>query len=169
MNSVIFIRHGQSLANVNHKYYHVPECANILTATGVDQCLELRDQMPKLMDEDYFYSHTTVIASRFTRAQITAKIVMSNTKYDILIDARLNETIHKAEHEPIELEGNVIARVRSLVEQYEGSNLILFTHGMLMGTIDPTRGNAKNGEARKYDRDDFLRNYVKRKVIWTST
>lgn len=169
MNSVIFIRHGQSLGNVNHKYYHGPECSNILTATGVDQCLDLRGRIKSIMDPDYYETYTTVIASRFTRAQLTAKIVMCDTKYDILVDARLNETIHKAENEPIELDGDVIARVRSLIEQYEGSNLVLFCHGMMMGTIDPAKGNARNCEARKYDRDDFLRNYVQRKPIWTPT
>lgn len=162
MSSVIFIRHGESLANIDPGYYAHPDCAIILTQKGVDQCIELSNQMESIMDDDWFGTYTTVVASRMLRTQLTANIVMSKVthKFPITIDARVNETRHTAHGVTSEPNALVTARVRSLVEQNH-CNLIIFTHGMLMGTVDPAKGNALNCEYRKYDREDLLTNYLK--------
>lgn len=162
MSSVIFIRHGESLANVDTGYYKHPDCAIILTQKGVDQCLELSTKMDSFIDDDRYGTYTTVIASRMLRTQLTANIVMSKAqhKLPITIDARINETRHSLDGIADESNELVIARVRSLIEQNH-CNLIIFTHGMLMGTVDPEKGYAYNCELRKYDREDLLNNYLK--------
>lgn len=162
MSSVIFIRHGESLGNVNPGYYKQPDVANILSERGVQQCLDLSQSIHSYLDEDLNGLHTLAIASRYQRAQITAQIVMSRSGLisPVAIDHRINEVIHNAESLLVEDPAMVIARVRSLVESYH-FNLILFTHGVLMATVDPDRGSAKNGEVRKYDRAELLDKFLK--------
>lgn len=162
MSSVIFIRHGESLANVDSSYYQQHDSAVILTKKGVDQSLALQKEIDNIMDQDFYGLYTTVIASRFQRAKITAQIVMANhQQFEIHTDPRLNETYHSAHEVVAESPNQVIARVHSLVKQHH-TNLILFCHGMLMGTIDPAKGNALNCEWRKYDRLKLLSNLENR-------
>lgn len=159
MSKIILIRHGESLGNMDEKHYQYPDAANILSPVGVQQCLTLSEVLPQYLAEDFHGVHTTVFASRYQRAQLTAEIVMSNPnlpKLPIHIDHRINEVYHSARGIPAEARSEVVARVRSLVEQNH-FNLILFTHGMLMGMLDPVLGaKVKNAEIRVYNRDDFL-------------
>lgn len=157
MSSVIFIRHGESVANVDVRYYKHPDCVILLTQKGIDQCLDLSNRIHEYMEDDWFGKYTTVIASRMIRTQLTAQIVMSKQKhhFPIHIDPRINETHHTALEVVTETDAQVRARVRSLVENYH-DNLILFTHGMLMGSVDPEKGHAKNCELRKYSREQLL-------------
>ena len=157
-NTITLIRHGESLANINPDHYQYPDKANILTAKGVNQCLDLMERMPTFMGNDFCGLHTTVIASEYQRAKITADIVMSNInlKLPIKYDNRLNETYHSARHVREEATEDVRERVLSLVKQHP-FNLILFCHGMLMANVDPAKGNnVKNCEIRQYDRNDFI-------------
>jgi broad specificity phosphatase PhoE len=116
MSSVIFIRHGESLGNVDPFYYEQHDAANILSQKGVDQCLNLQKEIGKIMDSDFYLHHTTVIASRYQRAQITAQIVMGNHRLEIQTDPRLNEVYHTAHNVATETRDHVINRVRALVE-----------------------------------------------------
>lgn len=161
MSSVIFIRHGESIANIDTRYYRHPDYAIILTQKGVDQCLELSDKMHEYMEEDWFGKYTTVIASRMLRTQLTANIVMSKSRhhFPVHIDPRINETHHTALEVVTETHEHVRARVRSLVEDHH-TNLILFTHGMLMCSVQESLGHAKNCEVRKYDREELLDVYL---------
>jgi bisphosphoglycerate-dependent phosphoglycerate mutase len=162
MSSVIFIRHGESLANVNPDYYKLPDVANILSEKGVQQCLALAETIGTHLDDDYHGLHTVAVASRYKRAQLTAEIVMSKTKLPsgIAIDHRINEVYHTFDVIPQEDRASVIARVRSIVEAHH-FNLILFTHGVLMDMVDPGRGWVNNTELRKYDRSDLLNRILK--------
>lgn len=157
MSSVIFIRHGESIANVDTRYYRHPDCAIVLSQKGVDQCLDLSDKIGSLMEDDWFGKYTTVIASRMLRTQLTANIVMSKSRhhFPVHVDARINETHHTALEVVTETDDHVRARVRSLVEEHH-TNLILFTHGMLMRSVEPAKGHALNCEVRKYDREELL-------------
>jgi broad specificity phosphatase PhoE len=165
-SSVIFIRHGESLGNVDPSYYQHPDAAIILSPKGVQQALALKDQIHTYMDPDHYGVHTQVITSVIQRAKITADIVMSkvNLKLPILHDARLNEVYHSAHETPEENSEEIRARVLSLVLQYP-FNLILFCHGMLMRDIDPAKGGARNCEVRKYDRHDLIAMLEKRILV----
>jgi broad specificity phosphatase PhoE len=156
MSHVIFIRHGESLGNVDGYYYTLPDVANILSSKGVDQCVELNKTFKDQLEHDFYKTETTVIHSRYQRAKITAQIVTH--KSGIIIhseDARINEQGHDIYGVASESEESVKTRVRSIIEQYP-FNLVLFTHGMLMGVIDPERGGARNCELRKYSREEIL-------------
>jgi len=156
-SSVIFIRHGESLGNVDSRYYQYSDSAVILSQKGVDQALELKRTIREHLDPDHYGIHTQVITSHMTRAKLTAEIVMAgiNLKLPVLHDARLNEVYHSSHLVVNEDASEVRARVRSLIEQYP-FNLVLFCHGMLMGCIDPAKGGAQNCEVRKYDRNLLL-------------
>lgn len=156
-SSVIFIRHGESLGNVDSSYYQYSDSAVILTQKGVDQALELKKTIREHLDSDHYGIHTQVITSHMMRAKLTAEIVMSdiNLKTPILHDARLNEVHHSGYLIVDEDAADVRIRVRSLIEQYP-FNLVLFCHGMLMGCVDPFKGGAQNCELRKYDRKALL-------------
>jgi broad specificity phosphatase PhoE len=160
MSSVIFVRHGESLGNMDESHYLLPDVANILSPHGVKQCMDLAKVFKNHLNDDFYGVHTTVFASRFQRAYLTAQIVTSEMRVPITIDNRLNEVYHCARKQPAESREHILARVRALVEQNH-FNLILFTHGMLMREIDPSRGNVANAEVRKYDRKDLLDNYLK--------
>jgi phosphohistidine phosphatase SixA len=160
MSKVILIRHGESLGNTDEAYYQLPDVANILSQKGVDQCVALSQEIHTYLPNDFHGLHTTVIASRYQRAQLTAQIVMSKTSPQIIIDHRINEVYHCARSKPDESRESVVERVRSLVKSHHW-NLVLFTHGMLMGVIDPEKGGAKNAEIRVYDRQEFLDRYLK--------
>lgn len=156
MSHVIFIRHGESLGNTDGYYYTLPDVANILSARGVQQCIHLRDNFKSYLEHDFYKTETTVIHSRYQRAKITAQIVTHGSGLVIHSeDARINEQGHDMSGEAVETEASVRARVKSLIEQYP-FNLVLFTHGMLMGVIDPERGGARNCELRKYTREEIL-------------
>jgi phosphohistidine phosphatase SixA len=157
-SSIILIRHGESLANLNPSHYQYPDVANILSLKGVKQCLGLMDEIHTHLEPDHFGTHTKVIASEFQRAKITADIVMSkvNLKLPITYDYRLNEVYHIENHKPEETPEEVKHRVHSLVT-HNPFNLVLFTHGLLMRMIDPSKKSVKNCAIRKYDRQEFLK------------
>lgn len=158
---VIFIRHGESLGNVNPEFYSYPDDAIILSELGVRQALKLRTALQTYLPPDFYGVHTQVITSELMRAKLTQKIAMAdvNLKLPVLSDARLNEVYHVSHGVHDETGEEVKARVRSLVEQYP-FHLVLFCHGMLMGEIDPARGGARNCEVRVYGRNDLLTNYL---------
>lgn len=163
-SKVIFIRHGESLGNVEPSYYLKGDEATILSRRGVDQCLELRAKMPSLMPADLFGNYTQVITSQMIRAKLTQSIVMANfqLKLPVIHDARLNETYHSDHHVHEEDDEEIKVRVRSLIEQHP-FNLILFCHGMLMRSVDPAKGSVKNCEYRIYDRKELLDSYLRLK------
>ena len=152
--TVTFIRHGESLANVNPHYYSVPDCANILTQNGVNQCIELSHSIEK------YVSSNIIISSEYQRAKVTAQIVTSKFNLPIQIDVRLNEVVHESLGKPIEKRDDVIKRIRSVVENYE-CDIVLFTHSVLMGMIDIEKGNASYCEVRQYSKPDLLNKYLK--------
>lgn len=166
MSSIILIRHGECLANVDSKYFDVHDCANILTPRGVNQCLELKEEIRSIMNPDRFGTHTTIIASKHKRTQLTAEIVTQGMGYPILTDNRLNECWHEpsqenpADYVNTESREDVVRRVKSLIMQYE-FDLVLFCHGVLMDVLDPRGWRVQNCEVRKYDRADFIQRILK--------
>lgn len=165
-SKITFIRHGESLGNVNKERYLLPDPAIILSDRGVMQCIELMEQFPALLDGDFDGVFTTVITSQFQRAKLTADIVTSKTnlRNPILRDARLNEAFfcHKTGI-LTETRTEVKQRILSLVNQYP-FNLILFCHGQFMESIDAKMPRPKNCEVRVYDREELIRNYLGFKI-----
>lgn len=162
-NRIIFIRHGKSLGNEDQSYYLLPDPAIILSKTGVDECITLMKRLPEVLHNDRNgHVFTTFITSEFTRAKMTANIVLSQHPHHspILHDRRLNEVYWcETEMKLVENRAQVKKRILSLIEQYP-FNLVLFCHGQMMDAIDYKRGRAYNCEVRDYDRDDLIANYL---------
>lgn len=81
---IIFIRHGESEANVAHYINDDPERTVNLTEQG-------RAQAGAASDELRAVRFTHAYASEFPRAQQTAKILLRHHACPLLIDARINE------------------------------------------------------------------------------
>jgi broad specificity phosphatase PhoE len=166
MSSIILIRHGECLANADSRYFDVPDHANILTPKGVDQALALHKTLPSIMNEDRFGTHTTIIASKHKRTQLTAEIATFGMGYPIVVDSRVNECWHQpSEHDPedyvnTESREFVVDRVKRVVDAHE-FDLIIFCHGVLMDVLDPRGYRVENCEVRKYDRKDFIERILK--------
>jgi broad specificity phosphatase PhoE len=155
MSKIILIRHGESLGNVEERFYTLPDVANILSKQGVDQCVQLSFQIDKIMNHDYYKLHTTVISSVHQRAKLTAQIVMSRMDYSIIHDNRLNEIRHISEGAK-ESDEDCRNRMKSLLAAYE-FNLVCFTHCNFMRALDPFKPSPKNAEVRVYERKDFIK------------
>jgi bisphosphoglycerate-dependent phosphoglycerate mutase len=165
MSKIILIRHGESLGNVEERYYTLPDVANILSMKGVDQAVQLSFQIDKIMNPDYYQLHTTVISSSHQRAKLTAQIAMSRTRYPIIHDNRLNEVRHISECAR-ESNESCQNRMKSLLASYE-FNLVCFTHCHFMQSLDPSKPTPKNAEVRVYDRTEFIKllNNQQKKII----
>jgi len=153
-NSIILIRHGESLGNTDPAYYGLPDAANILSKKGVDQCIDIIEPLREMMSEDFHNTHTTILSSVYQRAKLTAQIVMAEMAHQVIEDRRINEIVHDLTG-PIEPVLSALERMRSVLYTYP-FNLVCFTHGMFMGNLDYKKGNALNCEIRKYDRNDFI-------------
>ena len=81
---IIFIRHGESEANVAHRINDDPERTVNLTELG-------RAQAEAASDELRAARFTHAYASEFPRAQQTAKILLCHHTCPLQIDARINE------------------------------------------------------------------------------
>ena len=81
---IIFIRHGESEANVAHRINDDPARTVNLTELG-------RAQAEAASDELRAVRFTHAYASEFPRAQQTAKILLRHYTCPLQIDARINE------------------------------------------------------------------------------
>ena len=160
-SKIVLIRHGESLGNTAQKYFECHDNANILTQKGVDQCLELKERIGSILSPDNMGTHTTVLASKHRRAQLTAEIVMQGQGFPIIIDNRLNECWHESESKihgtfyNVESRDFVVNRIRKILDQYE-FDVVMFCHGVLMEMLEPSKGWVENCEVREYDRQDFI-------------
>src|SRR3989338_11375321 len=81
---IIFIRHGESEANVAHRINDDPARPVNLTGRG-------RAQAEVASDELRAVRFTHAYASEFPRAQQTAKVLLRYHACTLLTDARINE------------------------------------------------------------------------------
>lgn len=163
MKSVItFIRHGESIANVDKSFYHLPDPTIILSTKGVMQCVELMNTIHSILSHDQGHLYTTFITSEFIRAKLSANIVTAKLRLHspIIHDRRLNEAYYCVQEVRLtETRHQIKQRILSLINQYP-FNLVLFCHGQMMDAIDYKMGGARNCEVRTYDRDDLINNYL---------
>ncbi|MDO8463967.1 MAG: histidine phosphatase family protein [Gallionella sp.] len=92
---IIFIRHGESEANVAHRINDDPARPVNLTERG-------RAQAEAAADELRAVRFTHAYASEFPRAQQTAKILLRHHVCPLQIDARINERKTGMEGLPVE-------------------------------------------------------------------
>lgn len=147
---IILIRHAESLANQNPKWYLYPDCVNILSTRGVNQAIELNMKMIALTSKS---KKIKIISSSLIRAKLTADIAMHNTGLTVHHDARLNECIEDAHGIIIETSQDAKKRMRSLVEENH-CDLILFSHCNFMRSILNTT-YIKNTEIKIFNRQQF--------------
>jgi alpha-ribazole phosphatase len=81
---VVFVRHGESEANVADFINDDPKHPVNLTERGREQAVAVAERLRHMA-----FSHT--FASEFPRAQQTARIILQNQDWELVIDARLNE------------------------------------------------------------------------------
>ena len=164
-DKIILIRHGESVANVDPKYYSFHDSKIILTKKGVSQCTALSFNIHNIVEQLHANDKVTVIASGMTRAQLTAKHALTRFPHvPVKHDDRISEC-HWGNELQIESNHSVLNRVKSLINEHREGSLILFTHGELMRIVDPIRGPAKNTEYRIYDRRRFEDVFLDRKLI----
>jgi broad specificity phosphatase PhoE len=83
---IIFVRHGESEANVAHRLNDDPARPVSLTGQGREQAQAAAEGL-----RDIAFTHA--YASEFPRAQQTAGIILGNRDCPLHIDARLNERL----------------------------------------------------------------------------
>ena len=83
---IIFVRHGESEANVAHILNDDPRRTVNLTAMGREQAKSAAESLRDI-------ELTCAYASEFPRARQTAEIILRNFACPLRIDARLNERI----------------------------------------------------------------------------
>ena len=83
---IIFVRHGESVANVAHILNDDPSRPVNLTPQGREQAQTTAERLQGI-------AFCCAYASEFPRAQQTAEIILSNRDCPLHIDARLNERI----------------------------------------------------------------------------
>lgn len=81
---IIFVRHGESVANVAHRLNDDPTQPVDLTGQGREQAQAAAESLREIV-----FSHA--YASEFPRAQQTAEIILRHRDCTLRIDARLNE------------------------------------------------------------------------------
>jgi broad specificity phosphatase PhoE len=81
---IIFVRHGESEANVADFINDDPKRPVNLTERGREQAVVVAERLRHMA-----FSHA--FASEFPRAQQTARIILQNQDRELVIDARLNE------------------------------------------------------------------------------
>jgi broad specificity phosphatase PhoE len=82
--SVVFVRHGESEANVGDFINDDPTHPVALTARGIEQADATRRELAGI-------AFCRAYASEFLRARQTAERILAGRAVDLLIDARLNE------------------------------------------------------------------------------
>lgn len=166
-NKIILIRHGQSTANVDAKLYYGPDENIVLTPKGIYQSKVLGRTLHQTFQSLMLNDEVTVIASGMTRAQLTAKHALQRFKHvNIKHDHRISECeCDRDDGAQIESSRDVLARVKSLIDDHPNGSLILFTHGWLMRIVDPISGSAKNTEYRIYDRRRFQHVFMDRVLL----
>ena len=78
-NNVVFIRHGQSMGNVDWTMYQRPDSAVCLTSKGVMQALHAADELSAYMDEGklkWRWHGLHAFSSEYSRAKQTARICL---------------------------------------------------------------------------------------------
>lgn len=157
MDKIFLIRHGESLANVDNKYYFGPDQAIILTEKGVKQALNIASVVSTLVQT---MPDAKIISSKLTRAKITAQIALhKHEDKTIHEDARLNECRFTLDKNNFEPNHSVRARIKSLLDDHPGT-LICFCHGDLMWNLDPIRPGVRNCEIRVYHRHKFIEDHL---------
>jgi alpha-ribazole phosphatase len=81
---VVFVRHGESEANVADFINDDPKRIVNLTERGREQAVAVTERLRYMA-----FSHA--FASEFPRAQQTARIILQHHERELVIDARLNE------------------------------------------------------------------------------
>lgn len=132
---IIFIRHAESLGNIDEYFYMFPESANILSKRGVHQSLALRDRLTDVVTKHFNRETLKIISSNMIRAKLTADIATCSLKLPIIQDKRLNE-VEVDNHGRLLTEKNVVInRISTLIDDYKNSDLILFTHYNVMAAV----------------------------------
>lgn len=164
-DKIVLIRHGQSVANVDPKFYYGPDKHIVLTQRGISQCKILADVIHDVIDKLHTHDELKVFASGMVRAQITARTTLHRYPHvRIMHDHRISEC-EWGDSKQIESDKSVLTRVKSLVSEHDKGSLILFTHGELMRIVDPISGPAYNTEYRIYDRRKFEDIFMDRVIL----
>lgn len=100
---IVFVRHGESEANVGDFINDDPRRPVNLTARGRLQALEAAERL-----RDWHF--TQAYASQFPRAQQTATILLQQRDCALVIDARLNERKSGMDGLPTHMFNELVAR-----------------------------------------------------------
>jgi len=159
MGNIIFIRHGESMGNIDSQNYSLPDSAVCLTTTGVYQAVACGKYI-KTWGKTHGLSRVHAFCSEFTRAQQTAKIVCDLLGHtgNITITPYLNERHYgtgkpEGNHTRDDLHSDWYARPvngeslemagkrletwfdREATPLSESGVVIVFTHGQVMKYI----------------------------------